>query len=209
MARPEKDNLEYELSQYLDGQLSGRRARKVQRELERSPELQEDLKKYAALEGLLTGAARQGVPGVNYDAQRAEVLRMLERRRLLEGRQRRPIVLRPVFALGGGLALAAALVVAFSLRTQQPTDNVLKAGQAVEVFAQVVVPAASRTVVADSRLPRMDEKDFRFADAPADPGLTELAGEPLPPGTVMILVEPFSHEDADWAAGEMPFLAEF
>jgi anti-sigma factor RsiW len=209
MDRPEKDNLEYELSQYLDGQLSGRRARKVQRELERSPELQEDLKKYAALDGLLTGAARQGAPGVNYDAQRAEVLRMLERRRLLEGRQRRPIVLRPVFALGGGLALAAALVVGFALRTQQPTDNVPKTGTTVEVFAQIVVPAAPRTAVAEGRLPRMDEKDFRFADAPADPGLAELAGEPLPPGTVMILVEPSPREDGDWAAGETPFLAEF
>lgn len=207
MDRPEKDNLEFELSQYLDGQLSGRRARKVQRELERSPELQEDLKKYAALDGLLTGAARQAVPGVDYDAQRAEVLRLLERRRLLEGRPRRTIVLRPVFALGGGLAVAAALVVAFALRTQQPADKAPTHGGAVEVFAQVVIPAAPGPAVAEVRLPRMDEKDFRFSDAPADPGLTELAGEPLPPGTVMVLVEPSA--SPDWAAGEMPFLAEF
>ena len=210
MDRPEKDNLEFELNQYLDGQVGGRRARRLERELQQDPELQGDLKKYAALDGMLSGLARTELAGVNYDSQRAEVVRLLERRRLLDRPQWRPVFLRPIFAVGGGLAVAAALVV--GIVAWMHSHPVGAPVTSPKVFAALVAPKAAPEAQVQVALPRLDERDFRFADAPVDSGavdsgLAEVAVKLPPPGTVMVSVEP--RPLSEWASGGLPFLMEF
>ncbi len=101
-----QDDVEFALCEYLDGALSGREARRLQRRLAEDPDLADELKRYAALDEALASVAGAGPDGVDYDLQRAEVIAAIERRALLQPPRRR--VLRPVF---GALAAAAALLI--------------------------------------------------------------------------------------------------
>jgi anti-sigma factor RsiW len=193
----EQDNLEFELSQYLDGQLSGRRARQLERRLEQDPALRETLQRYAALDGRLVALGGAGLAGVDYDSQRAEVVRRLERRALLERRPARIIFLRPVFAMaGGGLAVAAAVLIAVLVwRGGQPPVSTPTVS---EVSVAVLAPVVPRGGEAQVTLRRLEDREIRLADAEEGPH--------APPGTVMVSINP-PPPDA-WGAGAFPFSVE-
>jgi len=207
MDQAEKDNLEFELSQYLDGELSGRRARRLERRLAEDPALQEELKKYAALEGHLAGMARKGPEGADYDFQRAEILRMLERKRLLEAPRRRPVVLRPWFmAAGGGLAVAATVII--SVLAWMPPHVPVGSSLAPEVSVAVVAPSARQHGQVQVALPRLDAMDYRLSEVAAGTEPQESGAEPEPPpGTVLVSVN--SPSPSRWDAGAFPFPVEF
>ncbi len=102
------ENLEYQFSQYLDGQLSPRAETKLKRRLAEDGDLSEELRRYTALNQHLQAMGRSELEAVDYDAQRAEIYAALERKALLEGPPRRRLVLRPVFAVS---AIAAAILI--------------------------------------------------------------------------------------------------
>lgn len=195
-----QDNLEFELSQYLDGQLSRGRARRLERRIEQDPALREQLRKYAALEGRLSALGKGTLAGADYDGQREEVVRLLERRRLLEARPRRPVFLRPVFlSFSGGLAaVAAALMVGLWLWvfTKHPTAAPVQ----TEVSVVMHRARAPRNGQAELTVRRLDPRDIHLPSA----GLPEPASlEDMPPGTVMVSVSPAPREQA--AMGLFPF----
>jgi anti-sigma factor RsiW len=226
MSEQERDNLEFELSQYLDGQLSGRRERRLERRLEQDPALREELKKYASLEGGLASLAQRELAGLDYDAQRGEVVRMLERKRLLAA-PRRAVIFRPVFAWGGGaLAVAAGLLVGMWAWMSSGTGTVpaRQPSPATVVSVALVAPSAgAKQERAEVTLRKLSEDDFRLqdvaadtasvdsasADSSAEGGATELAvgGRRPPPGTIMMYVHP--SRPPKWGRGSVPFPAEF
>ena len=198
-----KDNLEFELSQYFDGSLSGRRARRLERRVEGDPTLQEELKKYAALDQQLAQLAGQELPGADYDWQRTEVVRRLERQRLLETRSR-PFFFRPVFwTVSSGLAVAAALVVGIVMwmSTAGPSGKppIATGGPAAApvVSVALVMPGDSSAKPAPSEarvtLRKLDENDYKLMMPPGDNDGTEIATRSRskpPPGTLMVTVTP-------------------
>ena len=207
MDRPEKDNLEFELSQYLDGELSGRRARKLERRIAEDPALQKELKKYAALEGQLSALGSSPLAGADYDSQRAEVLRMLERRRLLERPRPRPVFFRPVFAaVSGGLAVAAAIIIGIAL-WPSPVGPVPPA-PVHEVQVAVVAPAVPEHGQVQVAMARLDAADYRLPEVAVGVETQETASEAEPPpGTVLVSVSPSPAPRQDeWA---FPFPVEF
>ena len=143
MDEPNKDNeLELLLCDYLDGQLGARRQAKLEKRLAADPELREELRKYAALDGHLAELAGGEVEGVDYERQRAEIVAAVERKVLLDAPIRRPILLRPAF---GALAAAAVLLLAVGagwllLRPPAPPDPAA-ASVSVEVLRSTPAPS--------------------------------------------------------------------
>jgi len=172
-------DLEFQISQYLDGQLSRRQAAMFERRLQRDEALRRELRRYTALESELSAMGQAELQDVDYADQRAEIMSALERRQLLEvPLPRRRLVLRPVFAV---LAAAAVLV--------------LVAGVAVRIFRSTAPP---KTVVQVAVLPMgpapsSDPAEVKVVLRQPDWGdirmaATELAhAEPgMPAGTVLV-----------------------
>jgi anti-sigma factor RsiW len=215
MDQGQKDNLEFELSQYFDGELGGRRARRLERRLEQDPALQEELKTYAALDQQLSALAGKDLAGADYDWQRGEVVRMLERKRLLETKRRPLLFFRPMFwTVGGGLAVAAALVVGIVMwmSSAGPSAKPLIATVAPEVSVALVMPGvplgtAGRSE-ATASLRKLDENDYKLMLPAGDSEGTEIASRAkTPPGTVMVSFSP--SRPSKWRSGNFPFPAEF
>ena len=208
MNQPEKDNLEFELSQYLDGELSGRRARKLEKRISQDPALQEELKKYAALEGRLSALGAGSLAGADYDSQRAEVLRVLERRALLERPRHRLIIFRPVFAaVSGGLAAAAAIVIGLAMWLSSP-GPVAGPGPIAMPPSASQPPAAAGPAEVQVAMNRMEAGDFHLPEVAAGMEPPDIASEPEPPpGTVLVSVGPSGEPREDDDA--FPFPLDF
>jgi hypothetical protein len=197
------------LSEYAAGQLGADDARQAERLLAEDASAREDVRQYAALADQLAELGRTGPPGVDYDAQRADILRALERRALLEGPgagrvRRRWRVLVP-------LAAAAALViaaVAMFLATRTPP-----AGPADEEVFAAVLPASPRpsgpaTVVAAlapataggaaGAAPLLALRPGGWQELPMS-ALKPAAPSSLPPGTVMVSAGAVDGRDALFA----------
>lgn len=183
--KPQHDDPEFLLSQYLDGQLDARDEARMKRRLEEDPRLQEELRAYSALEERLGSLAEEEIDGVDYDLQRQSIMAALERRALLEGHGRGNLVLRPVFrvtaaaaalaiAIGAGLWIYSrqATPVAPAAPAQQVAMEVLPEQQIdVHQIAQMVVDA-----------PRLDV-DLLSASQPGHP---EVLPPIAPAGTIYV-----------------------
>ena len=102
------DERESMLCDYLDGQLGRARRREVEKQLEQDEPLREELRKYAALDGLLGSLAETEIDGFDYDQQKAEIVAAAERKALLSQKAKRRVLLfRP---LPAGLAAAASVL---------------------------------------------------------------------------------------------------
>lgn len=101
------DEPEALLCDYLDGRLSHRQRRLLEKRLEQDDDLREQLRQYAALDGMLEQIAEQDVDGFDFGQQRSEIVAAAERKALLGQKRYRPVYLRPVFM---GLAAAASLL---------------------------------------------------------------------------------------------------
>lgn len=93
----DKKNLEYLLSEYLDGQLTGRDKAKLERQLAEDTDLRAELRCYTALNEHLQAADAQELEQIDYNAQRAEIIAAVERKVLLEGPPRRRV--RPAVSI--------------------------------------------------------------------------------------------------------------
>lgn len=133
------DDPEELLCDYLDGQLSHRQRRLLEKRLERDDDLRERLRQYAALDGMFEQLAEQDVEGFDFDQQRSEIVAAAERKALLSPKRYRPVYLRPVFM---GLAAAASLLLLAGVAVmllRQPAGTLVP-GPAVTVH----MPSAQR-----------------------------------------------------------------
>ena len=67
-AEPITEEQEFELVQYLDGQLSPSRAKRLEERLARAPELRQELDRYAGLQEQLSAAAEQSPAEIRWEA---------------------------------------------------------------------------------------------------------------------------------------------
>jgi anti-sigma factor RsiW len=121
----EKDNLEFLLSQYLDGQLDLQEMERMEDRLGGDLELRRELQRYAKLDEML-GELRSPpeLEAVDFDAQRQEIMAALERKALLTGRPRFNVI-RLTFAGAGALAAVALIAVGtwLAIHTTTLTPN--------------------------------------------------------------------------------------
>ena len=183
---------ELRLCEYLDGQLSHRQRRRLEKQLDQDEHLRDQLHQYAALDGLFGQLADQDVEGFDFGRQRAEIVAAAERKALLGRRSHRPVYFRPVFA---GLAVAASLLllVGVSVMLLSRPGNVSAPVPAVSVR---ILPAAmhvgGKTVVYVTMSP--------LAGQESPPRPTAVAKMFAPPGTVVVstgahrLIEPANPE---------------
>jgi anti-sigma factor RsiW len=188
----ERDDRELRLCEYLDGQLSHRQRRRLEKQLDQDEHLRDQLHQYAALDGLFGQLADQDVEGFDFGRQRAEIVAAAERKALLGRRSHRPVYFRPVFA---GLAVAASLLllVGVSVMLLSRPGNVSAPVPAVSVR---ILPAAmhvgGKTVVYVTMSP--------LAGQESPPRPTAVAKMFAPPGTVVVstgahrLIEPANPE---------------
>jgi anti-sigma factor RsiW len=108
MGKPQ--DIEFELSQLLDGQLSGPQAARLWARIQSDPQLAQEFERYQGLEAKLQEQHDQ-LPDVNWELQREGIRTALEREELLEpARSVRPTILARWAA--GITAAAAAIILA-------------------------------------------------------------------------------------------------
>jgi anti-sigma factor RsiW len=103
------EDIEYQLSQLLDGELPAEQAQALRRRLAEDPALAEEYRRYQALEKGLGGMGRQ-TPSVDWELQRDSIRAVLEREALLK-----PLSApwrSVVFRWSAAVSAAAACVVA-------------------------------------------------------------------------------------------------
>ena len=194
------------LSEYVSGTLGAAEAKELERRLAGEPDLRAELERYVALEQELTGLADEAPADVDYDLQRHEIIRTLERRALLHGPVRRPLILRRVFAplaaAAAVLLVASATWFVFRSFTRTPVDGqvvvaLLAPGGQTAPGGQVVaalVPIAA--AAPDGRVASFEYRKTDFDDirlTVADPAGD---GPGLPPGTVMVSTGPPPEDEA-------------
>lgn len=191
MAGQEKDNIEFIISQYLDGQLSPRRQKEFSQQLEHDPALARELQKYQALDANLKKLDQAKLDQVDYQAQRSIIMERLERKVLLEGSRRRVFVLRPAFVGTMAAAAAVLLAVGLSWRTIFPVHS--------QPDSQVIVkvlPPADKSIqgepVIRMSLPRLSPQEVAVGPRAESP-------DKLPSGTVMVSVMPPVRDSAEQA----------
>ncbi len=107
-------DIEFLLTEYLDGNLDAAGKAELATRLESDAELRQELRRYTALnENLQIPPQFDDVlDEIDYDTQRAEIIAAVERKVLLEGLPRRRLLLRPTFRV---LAAAATVLLVFAV----------------------------------------------------------------------------------------------
>jgi len=173
----QNDDRELQLCEYLDGQLSHRQRRRIEKELDQDEPLRDQLRQYAALDGLFGQLADQDVEGFDFARQRAEIVAAAERKALLGRRNHRPLYFRPVFA---GLAAAASLLMlAGALVLLNRPGAVPAPAPAVTVsIVPAAIQAGGKSVVYVTMSPPAGQE--------LPPGQTGVVKTFAPPGTVVV-----------------------
>jgi len=189
----QNDDPELQLCEYLDGQLSHRHRRRIEKQLDQDEALRDQLRQYAALDGLFGQLADQDVDGFDFARQRAEIVAAAERKALLGRASRRPVYLRPVFA---GLAAAASLLMLVGVVVLLNRPGAVPVQVPASAVSVRIVPAAMRAggkpVVYMTMSPPAEQEP-----QPEPTGVAKVFG---PPGTVAVSagthgrVEPASPE---------------
>ena len=191
-------DMEFLITQYVDGLLDPSRAAELERKLEADPALREQLRLYESLQGLLMADDRKALSGIDYDGQREEVIAAVQRRALAERLPSRPVILRPMFRV---LAAAAAVLVVASVGLL-----VNRAGPRAEPEVSVAMRSAAVSPAGRGEL----EVSMRRVD----PGMLAMsvlapaAEGPLPSGTVVVSAGPQTTTPPNGTAdGDVFFLA--
>ncbi len=168
------------LCDYLDGRLSHRQRRLLEKRIEQDGDLREQLHQYAALDGMFEELSGQSPEGFDFGRQRSEIVAAAERKALLDEKRHRPTYLRPVFT---GLAAAASLVLlvgaVFMLLRHQAAPQVSEPAVSVQVLPVSQPPTGQ--VVVSVTLTASDDP----VPAPARPAAV---GAQVPRGTVVVSV---------------------
>jgi anti-sigma factor RsiW len=183
----ENQEIEFLISQYIDGQLDAAQKLELERRLAGDPRMAEELRKYKSLEGQLANLGLPDLAGVDFNSQRSSIMASLERKALLTTRPRLTIpafFLRPAFY--GAMAAAAMVVLAIGVGIkfldQSSTQNQPGPVMASVVTAEMLPPAS----VASGGKSVVEAYAVRMDDNETDSDT--LAG--LPAGTVMISTPP-------------------
>jgi len=172
----DKDNPEFLLSQYLDGQLSPAEMERLEERLGDDGLLRRELQRYAALGEMLSSLPPSPeLDQIDFDAQRHDIMAQLERKALLVHRPR-----SRVFRLTlAGSAIAAMALVAISawlfFHSQAPTaapapSNAIAVSTLVqpegapaatiEVAVMGAAPAMAREPVVAVNYGKLADKDY-------------------------------------------------
>ena len=173
--RRENSDVDYLLSEYLDGQLEPARAAEIERCMADDPQLGRELQRYAALDKRLQPADEAALAGIDYAAQRADIIAAIERKVLLDGQPRRRAVLRPIFRT---LAAAAVLLIVASAAwlVQRPAG---RAEISVALLGGPPVMAGQMELAVEMK--RLEAASLAAMTPPAPPG-------EAPPGTVVVSI---------------------
>ncbi len=183
----DKSDIQQKLCAYLDGELSESASAELERQLAASPQLQAELRNYAAINKQLADLGEEDMPGIDTDAQRERIMGVLERQTLL-GPRRRRLSLRPaVRVLSAAAVVAIVATVAwliFQPSTRQP--------QAQVVVARVVQP------------PQPTGKAMLAVEYPRIEWILQPQDTPstaIPPGTIVVSI---GIEDEDFLSAGVP-----
>ncbi len=133
MVDKRETNWEFQISQYLDGLLDGPALARLQARLEEDPQLRETLRQYQLMQEQLDALGREDL-AIDFDAQRAEIMAEVRRRRTRGSWRARAV--RPVLI---ALSVAAVVVVAWGVLT---IARWTLPGQAGRVESVALRPAA-------------------------------------------------------------------
>ncbi len=181
--KDEQENLdlEFQLTQYLDGLLDDKQAAQLERKLARDPALARELELYRSLGRKLTGMSSRELEGADYRSLRSGVMASLERKALMEAAPRRVVRLWPALS-----AVAATLIVAvmawlvFSLKPVGRLPQEVIQAQALPAHQG---PGGRAEIVVNYR--QMPPEAVRIKPSSRQ---VDLAG--MPAGTVFISVGP-------------------
>jgi len=168
------------LCRYLDGEVSRRQRRDIERRLETDEALREQLRQYAALDGHLAALAGGEVEGVDYGLQRATIVAAVERKALLAPPRRRPVLLRrPVWALAAAASVLLLVSAAWFLHEPPPRtggDVVVVEIPPLSRYSHGAGQVSVSLSPAGSQEPPLAERHAR--------------GDATPPGTIVVSVAP-------------------
>ncbi len=182
------DDIEFELSQLLDGELPAEQADALRQRLADDPALAEEYRLYKALDGTLSPAA-EALEEVDWDFQRESIRGMLEREALLTAAG--PSWHGRLMRWAATVTAAAAAIAVLVLAVQQflptapetpvvPTPPGTQAGLVV-----IYVPPASALRAAPLRV---SFREPTAADLAAGPGIVSgaLTRSAMPSRTILI-----------------------
>ena len=173
-----KKDLEYLLSEHMDGQLDSHGEAELKRLLAQDAGMRELLRQYTTLDEQLQAWGADELEGIDYDAQRSEIMAAVRRRG--QPRVWRRLLLQPTTRL---FAAAAVLLITVSLAILIFRRPGLRIGPAEVVVSLLPeVPAGTGRPELAVRLSRMDVGDLALA-----PPQTTMAGS-IPPGTVVVSI---------------------
>lgn len=183
------------LCDYLDGRLSHRQRRLVEKRLEQDDDLREQLRQYAALDGMFDQLGGIDAEGFDFDQQRSEIVAAAERKALLGQKRYRPVYLRPKFM---SLAAAASLLLlagaAFMLTRPPVQTSELAPAVSMQVLPVANTPAGQEVVSMTLSAP------IGQVYTPPQPTTSNLA---VPRGTVVVSTGSHRHADATTADAMM------
>ncbi len=178
-AKMDNQDLEFQISQYIDGQLDPRQRQELEARLHADPAAAELLRQYKALQSHLGQLDAMGLDGIDFDSQRATIMASLERKALLTSRQRRVFVLRPAFI--GAVAAAAVVLLAVTVGVKfLDFGSLATDGGAAIVKCQILPPAGAST---EDGKPIVQAYAIQLDEAEED---ETVAG--LPSGTVLVSI---------------------
>ncbi|RPI63688.1 MAG: hypothetical protein EHM48_02060 [Planctomycetaceae bacterium] len=206
MANSEKDNLdlEFQISQYLDGQLTGRQLAAFQRRLAEDANLAEQLRLYSALDEQLGDMEIPGLETADFDAQRSTIMANLERKVLLDGHRRPALVLRPIFYVP--LAAAASIVLALTIGMKFFMSNLPVNPTGGEVADIRLIAPLPPTGLAEVQIALSGEDVIPPPPLPPPPTVVPL--DDLPKGTVVVSVQatPVAAANNSSERSDIPFM---
>ena len=221
MEKPDPNNIEYKLSQLLDGDLSPDEEAALLARLRDDDELSRTYAGYRRLDEMLEDlAVAPELSDVDYESQRADIMSTLAKRALLAKPRRRVLP----FVFGGALAAAAAAVVVLGAMTFFRTSIVpVDSPVGGSVASAIVQPPRSQGTVesfiepmardrdgsayvsiVQVRVHYLDDDEFMLSDPNDNPLLAhgsdigKTTTKPLPAGTVLMVLDRPERDGYEW-----------
>ncbi len=175
MNEKEQLDLEFRISQYLDGQLSDRQAAELEKRIAGDEKLERLMEQYAAVVSHVSGEPLDESK-FDFTEQKAGIMQAVERKMLLGGQKRRRIiVLRPFVRMAAAAAvLVASFVVFYLLRSSPPP------AETIEVAIVRPEPLPTGEIAMDMKLVPMEWDEVNLASKEETKPLK------IPAGTVVV-----------------------
>ncbi len=177
---------EFLLSRYLDGDLPGRRRRRLEDRLAEDHALREELRRYEALEDALGRLGDAQVAGDDeFRAMREDVSSALQRKIVMRGLQRDPVRWgRPVLgalAAAATVTLVALATLSWLANDSTETEPSLSDAAVLPVYGQPR-PVDARAEASMTRL--------EWSEVPLSPDPASVRADAMPAGSMILSVGP-------------------